>query len=542
MTWKARLLDKTIALYLVVPCSLFLAVVEPLVSSANQESKHTDKYYSPSLPLGKPYLRESRVSNYIARGVTHTVIVRGKQSERAVYTVDVTFQATQQAAQTAANFLKAQGYQPRLEPILRRAPDDPEVGPLGYLVRVGAFNTEALAINLRDQLVAAGYSGLRVVNTAEDGKETTGPWVVNVLEIDLNQFDLKLAPALATKIVPGNEPLTQLSTRTLALAAVNGGYFVIGANDGTPGDLAGISIINGKLVSEAVNGRTSLILPDRSNRDARIAALTSKITVIAKDGARREVDGLNRKPGLIRGCGGLGGDIPTEKPKHDFTCTDSSELIQFTPIFGQTTEPGEGAEVVLDTSNRVIEFRQQRGGQIPSNGSVLSGTGDAVEWLQNHAKLGSKIDINTRVLANGVKLPIDKALGVINGGPRLVRNGKIDITAFTEGFHWQENPEFYYRFGVRRNPRTLAGITARGKLLLVTVDGRQPTRSVGASFEESAQIMRSLGATDALNLDGGGSTTITINQQLINRPSDTTGERPIADAIIIQKRIDTRTR
>ncbi len=69
---------------------------------------------------------------------------------------------------------------------------------------------------------------------------------------------------------------------------------------------------------------------------------------------------------------------------------------------------------------------------------------------------------------------------------------------------------------------------------MVTVDGRQPGWSVGASFEESARIMRSLGAVDAVNLDGGGSTTININQNLVNRPSDAAGERPIADAIVIQ--------
>ncbi len=57
---------------------------------------------------------------------------------------------------------------------------------------------------------------------------------------------------------------------------------------------------------------------------------------------------------------------------------------------------------------------------------------------------------------------------------------------------------------------------------------------MGASFTESALVMRSLGAVDALNLDGGGSTTLSINQQLTNRPSDATGERPIADAITIQ--------
>jgi exopolysaccharide biosynthesis protein len=536
---KARLLIKITTLYLAIPFTLLLTVVEPLVSNAHPKSKQTGEGYSNSLPLGQSNLSESRVSNSIAPGVVHTVITRGEKSERDSYTVDVTFKATIPEAQAVAQSLVAQGYQARVEPILQRAADDPDTGPLGYLVRVGNFTTEADATDLQKQLTAAGYSGLRVVNTGEDGRKTTGPWVVNVLEVDPTQFQGELAPALATGIIPGNEPLTQLAQRTKALAAVNGGYFVIGANDGTPGDLAGISIIGGKLVSEAVNGRTSLILPSGSGKNARVAALSSEVTATADSGATHSVDGLNRKPGLIRGCGGVGGDVPTENPKHDFTCTDSSELIQFTPAFGQTTEPGEGAEVVLDASGQVIEFREQRGGQIPSNGSVLSGTGDAVQWLQTEAQPGAKIDIKTRVLADGEELPIEETLGVINGGPSLLRNGKIKITAFTEGFHWQENPEFYYRFGVRRNPRTLAGITATGKLLLVTVDGRQPGWSVGASFEESARIMKALGATDAVNLDGGGSTTITINQQLTNRPSDSTGERSIADAIIIQSEIHT---
>ncbi|WP_017314326.1 phosphodiester glycosidase family protein [Mastigocladopsis repens] len=546
MNWKARLFVKGTALYLVVPVTLLITVVAPFVSSAHQESNQTGESakrlalagerHLQSLPLGKSNLNESRVSNQLAPGVLHTTIVRGEQSKRDVYTVDVTFKATSQEAQTVAESLVALGYQPRVQPIVQRAPDDPDSGPLGYLVRVGTFSTEALATELRNQLTADGYSGLRVVNTGEDGGETTGPWVVNVLEVDPALFQGELAPALATEIVPENEPLTQLAERTKALAAVNGGYFVIGATDGTPGDLAGISILNGKLVSEAVNGRTSLILPSGSGKSVRIAALTSQVSATANDGATREVDGLNRKPGLIRGCGGVGGDAPTESPKHDYTCTDSSELIQFTSAFGQTTEPGEGVEVVLDASGQVIEFHQQRGGQIPRNGSVLSGTGDAAEWLQTHAHIGGKIDIQTSVLADEKELPIEEGLGVINGGPRLLRHGKIQITAFSEGFHWQENPEFYYRFGIRRNPRTLAGITATGKLLLVTVDGRQPGRSVGASFEESARIMRSLGATDAVNLDGGGSTTITINQQLVNRPSDATGERPIADAIVIQQK------
>jgi hypothetical protein len=353
---------------------------------------------------------------------------------------------------------------------------------------------------------------------------------VHVLEVDPDRYSGTLAPELATEVVPGRELLTSISARTDSLAAINGGYFVIGANDGTPGDLAGTSMLGGNLVSEAVDGRTDLVLPPGSGEGADVAALSDITTATSSDRARREVDGLNRKPGLIRGCGGDGGDQPTEEPKHDFTCTDASELILFTPIFGASTEPGEGVEAVLDPSGRVSALRNGRGGLIPSGGTVLSGTGEGAEWLHAHAKPGKRVSVTTSVSGGG---GLARGTGVVNGGPRLLSGGSPDITAYAEGFHWPENPEFYYRFGVRRNPRTLAGVTPGGNLLLVAVDGRRPGYSVGASFEESALIMQALGAEEAVNLDGGGSTAMTIGEDLVNRTSDPTGERPIGDAIVL---------
>ena len=102
-----------------------------------------------------------------------------------------------------------------------------------------------------------------------------------------------------------------------------------------------------------------------------VAALSDAIHATSSDGAERIVDGKNRKPGLIRGCGGED-DAPTQTPKHDFTCTDETELIQFTPIFGASTEPEEGAEAVLHASGRVSALREGRGGTVPPDGSVLS--------------------------------------------------------------------------------------------------------------------------------------------------------------------------
>lgn len=485
------------------------------------------------LPLGPPGLTESRSSRQLGPGVTYTRIMRGETSRRAAYTVDVGFRGERRDARALAKQLRADGYDPRVLRIAERAPDDPARGPLGFLVRVGSFASEGEAQGLRDRLAADGYSGLRTVYTPEDGVRTTGPWVVHVLKVRPAKLQGRLDARLATDVVPGRELLTSMAARTNALAALNGGYFVIGSGDGTPGDLAGISVLDGGLVSEAVNGRTSLLVPRPSGARARVAALSTRLAVRASDGARREVDGLNRKPGLIRGCGGVGGDMPTERPKHDFTCTDPSELIRFTPAFGPASEPGEGAEAVLDGQGRVRELRSQRGGAIPSDGSVLSGTGEGAGWLRAHARPGARLATRGGIRAGGERLAPGRALDVVNGGPRLLRAGRLDITAAAEGFHWPENPEFYYRFGVRRNPRTLAGTGRDGRLILVAVEGRQPGSSVGASFDESARIMRALGARHAVNLDGGGSTGMTLGSSLVTRPSDLTGERPIADALVI---------
>ncbi|MET7290580.1 phosphodiester glycosidase family protein [Streptomyces griseoloalbus] len=87
----------------------------------------------------------------------------------------------------------------------------------------------------------------------------------------------------------------------------------------------------------------------------------------------------------------------------------------------------------------------------------------------------------------------------------------------------------------KRNPRTLAGVDAAGRTVLVTADGRG-TDAVGLGIGESARVARSLGLHDAVNLDGGGSTTMVANGDVIDTPSDASGERPVGDALLILPR------
>ncbi len=83
-----------------------------------------------------------------------------------------------------------------------------------------------------------------------------------------------------------------------------------------------------------------------------------------------------------------------------------------------------------------------------------------------------------------------------------------------------------------RHPRTGLGVTADGEILLVVIDGRQPRWSRGATLGELRKILRDLGAVDALNLDGGGSSEMVVEGDVVNRPSDG-HERRITSAVLI---------
>ena len=88
-------------------------------------------------------------------------------------------------------------------------------------------------------------------------------------------------------------------------------------------------------------------------------------------------------------------------------------------------------------------------------------------------------------------------------------------------------------FDTTRHPRTMIGVDAQDAIWLVTIDGRQPQLSLGMSFVELQRLARTLGLTSALNLDGGGSTTMVVKGRVVNHPSDETGPRKVSDAVLV---------
>lgn len=173
-----------------------------------------------------------------------------------------------------------------------------------------------------------------------------------------------------------------------------------------------------------------------------------------------------------------------------------------------------------------------RGGVAPEHGSVLQGTGAAGNWLTDHARVGKRLSLREVVRdSSGRQVRLGPDDSIVSAAPTLVEDGRIHIDAATEGTLDPQDLSFGFAWSNVRQPRTLAGIDGRGRLLLVTVDGRQPGASEGFTLGEAARFMRSLGAVQALNLDGGGSSAMAVKGSLVNVTSDATGERAVGDTI-----------
>lgn len=517
----------------------------------------------PALPLGGSALHEERTDRTIGEGLTYTHITRGHASSDDVWTLRIMLPsreleggidpdapvgmlASKATANATATKLVSLGWKPSTLCFATPAlPTDVKAHDIGCAVSVGrAASGDALAEDER-RLRPQGFRARRW-HTSFDGDETTGPWDVHLLTIDPRRW---LVTSSLGESLAGRETVKSIATRGGATAAVNGGFFAMqpfdptsGRGDGEPGEAAGIAAIDGRLVSEVTAGRPALYFRD-GGREVIIDRFVTPLFVEGPDRERGPIDGLNRVPGVIRNCGGTGGDVPTERAAHDVTCSDSSEIVAFTPDGLANLPRGPGLEVVLDPAGTVAEVRTRSGAAPPRGCWVLQATGDEAAWLNRVAQVGRPLRVTTEVRdSRGAPVPLAAGDFIVNGGPMLVERGAVVIDADRDGLvrHEPGVDNFFFGWVRQRNPRTMVGVDARGQVLLVAVDGRQAGRSPGLSILEAAQVMRALGAVTAMNLDGGGSTTMVLDGQVVNRPSDPSGERADGDAILVRPRRASR--
>lgn len=331
--------------------------------------------------------------------------------------------------------------------------------------------------------------------TAEAGDR----WQIHVLIVDPAKAWLKLGRAMDEFV--GQETTSSMAARHGAIAAVNAGFFRVGGT--YRGESDGLMVLNGKVLSEPARGGGALALTNAGgNTKIAFAHVAVKAELKLKGQEPIPIHGFNR---------------PRE----------ANQLIVFTPEFHRTTlTPPDGIEVVV-RRGRVQELVDGKGSQpIPSDGFVLSASGTARQSL-GPLRRGMKIELLTQTTSTP---PLSFAPEILlGGGPILLAQGHPQ-TNFA-GF----NPNSFVN---ARHPRTAIGVRKDGTLVLATVDGRQPKKSVGMTLAELTALMWELGCAEAMNLDGGGSTTMVIRNKIVNSVSDATGERPVSDALIVMPRTD----
>lgn len=277
---------------------------------------------------------------------------------------------------------------------------------------------------------------------------------------------------------------SQLAARKSAVLAVNGGFF---AYDGAA---VGTVLVNGKWRRLPWNGRTSVGF-DKAGR-ATIGALRTDARAVFGDGTSVIIRDLNGWP-------------------------DGGRVTALTSDFAKFYKLSAG-EMALVVENGFVTSKPGGGGvNIPANGFVLIASGGARPPLERVTR-GTRASLSIKP----VNWPnITTALG---GGPRLVRDGQIYVTS--EGFRADVTEG--------AGPRTAFGIDKEGRYIILVADGRQSYYSTGLTLRELAATMQKLGAVDALNFDGGGSTALAVKGKIVNRPSDGT-ERRVANALLVTR-------
>ena len=432
----------------------------------------------------------ARTAETLAPGLEHLVLCRGEVATAKSYRVLLGVFDRQSEADRMLERLHKEGFSAF-----------PESEGTDYWIVTPAFSQRAEAEAMKRRLIDRGFSSpLEIQEIDQDLTHPTGPWRIHVLVADPKRIEVRVAHAYDAAI--GLETTAALALRRGALAAINGGYFRM---EGLlAGDSQGVLQIEGRLLSEPDRGRAAVGFFDHNGTVRSVfGRLSFRGEVYLADGEGIPFDGLNR-------------------PRK------ASEIVLYTPEFHRTTlTSAEGAEVVIQDGH-ITEIREGSGSSvIPAGGMVLSIGRERVQEVLPRMRRGENISVEAELLPllPDPESEWEQAESILGGGPLLIWKGRR--------LEEPEKESISRVFFLARHPRTVVGVRADGTLLFVTVDGRRPGESVGMSIPELTDLMLELGSVSAINLDGGGSTTMVIEGRIVNRPSSSKGARRNADAILL---------
>ena len=338
--------------------------------------------------------------------------------------------------------------------------------------------------------------------------DNTGPIAMYFLKLDAKR--VRLTDTMAKGGVLGMDTVDAIANRHNAIAGINGSFF-----NRTNGEPAGTLKINGELISDypLIRGTMIIVSPPAGKTTLEFEQLSVSMALSFTIGARTyrlPIDGVD-------------------------TTRERGKLMLFTPMYGATTDTAPtGTEWILDGQPlRVVSVARQRGhSSIPRLGAVLSYGG--VDLPPAMAALGQDIPVKLETVwttLNGMtKAHLDQASSLLNGAGLIRLHGKT-MTNWEHGEGL--NPDTFINM---RHPRTLIGVEGDGTIWMAAIDGRQPQYSIGMTLADLARLAERLKLRDALNLDGGGSTTMVVKGKIVNKPSDPTGPRQVSDAVLVTLR------
>ena len=309
--------------------------------------------------------------------------------------------------------------------------------------------------------VALGVKHIKLTKTI-NGR----PVRINVVEINqkLNP-NLQINPQLSSSRLASKSTITTLARKNNSLVAINGTYFK--PQTGVP---LGTLMINGKMYTGPIYNRVAMGIFDNGFDMARLE-LNAQVKSFK---GNVKVDNINQ-PRML-----------------------STHVIVYTPEWGSFAPPSPkyGKQIAVE-KGKIISIGTQSM-PIPQNGYVIVGPDERLAKIYK----AKHIDLDIKTIPNW-----ENVKHIISGGPYLVKNGEVFVDMTEQ------------KLGAigGKNPRTAIGYTQDGNFIMVAVDGREGA-SVGLTLKELAWFMKSIGCTNAMNLDGGGSTVMYVNGRVVNMP------------------------
>ncbi len=334
------------------------------------------------------------------------------------------------------------------------------------------------------------------------------PWSIHILKFDRTRNDFQLTTTLAQETIFGLSTLSaQVRSVPAAMgepvAAINGDFYRLSKGP-YQGDPIGLQIYRGELVSEPTGPSFWVDLSGQP----QLGEVRSLLCVIWPNGSVTPI-GLNRERA-------------------------DNQAVLFTPRIGSSTRTVGGRELILEPTDVNDWLPLQAGRTYRAKVKTVSNSGNnplkpdimvlsigpVVMKNLPPVKAGDIITIRTQTAPElrGVQT-------AIGGNVFLIRHGKQ--VSFKETRDWGEMMQ-------ERHPRTLIGWN-RKDFYFVVVDGRKSDLSIGMNYAELSDLMQRLCCTEALNLDGGGSSTLWLGGQVMNVPSDG-HERGLANALILLRK------